>query len=138
MPPGAQSQGKGPGNFPGGGGDGSAQGQDSATPGEKSPAGGPGNLPVPDTAGPPSRIAQGGKNSPLKAEAVPGEGDSTKLLVRALPEWSGSRLPEDSTLRQYVQAAESALTRDEIPPKLKEYVKSYFTIIGMSAGDTRQ
>lgn len=114
------------------------QGQESPTSGEKSPAGGPGTMPAPDTAGPPSRIAQGGKQSPLKAEAVPGEGDSTKLLVRALPEWSGSRLPEYSTLRQYVQAAESALRRDTIPPKLKEYVKSYFTIIGMSAGDTRQ
>jgi hypothetical protein len=66
---------------------------------------------------------------------MPGEGDSTKFLVRALPEWSGSRLPEDKVLRQYAQAAESALTREEIPPKLKEYVKSYFTIIGISTED---
>lgn len=138
LPPGSDSQGKGQGNFPQAGGGGSALGQDSPNPGEKSPAGGPGTMPAPDTRGPPSRIAQGGKESPLKAEAVPGEGDSTKFLVRALPEWSGSRLPEDTTLRQYVQAAESALTRDEIPPRLKEYVKSYFTIIGMSTGDTRR
>ncbi len=105
--------------------------------GKKAPAGAPGLLPVPDTRGPPSRIAQGGRGSPLKTDAAPGEGESTKFLVRALPEWSGSRLPEDKVLRQYAQAAESALTREEVPPKLKEYVKSYFTIIGVSEGDSR-
>jgi hypothetical protein len=88
-------------------------------------------MPAPDTKGPPSRIEQGGRGSPLKAEAVPGQGDSMKFLVRALPEWSGSHLPEDTVLRHYAQAAESALTREEVPPRLKEYVKSYFTIIGV-------
>jgi hypothetical protein len=92
-------------------------------------------MPVPDTKGPPSRIAESRRGSPLKAEAAPAEGDSAKVLVRALPEWNGSRLPEGRVLRHYAQAAESALTREEVPPKLKEYVKSYFTIIGVSGGD---
>lgn len=130
-PPGSDSSGKGQGNAPQGSGSGAAPDSDSNDPGKRAPAGAPGLMPAPDTKGPPSRIAQGGRGSPLKTEAAPGEGDSTKFLVRALPEWSGSRLPEDKVLRQYAQAAESALTREEVPPKLKEYVKSYFMIIGV-------
>jgi hypothetical protein len=55
--------------------------------------------------------------------------------VRSLPEWTGSKVPEGTVLQQYSKQVESALRRDEIPPKLKQYVKDYFTIIGMSAGD---
>jgi hypothetical protein len=55
--------------------------------------------------------------------------------VRALPESTGSRAQEDRTLRRYAQQAESAVSGNEVPPKLKQYVKEYFTIIGMSAGD---
>ncbi len=130
LPPGSDSSGKGQDNAPQGG-SGAAPDPYSNDPGKRAPNGAPGLMPAPDTKGPPSRIEQGGRGSPLKAEAAPGEGDSTKFLVRALPEWSGSRLPEDKVLRQYAQAAESALTREEVPPKLKEYVKSYFTIIGV-------
>jgi hypothetical protein len=137
LPPGSDQSGKGQGNLPPGSGSGAAPDLDPNDPGKKAPAGAPGLLPVPDTRGPPSRIAQGGRGSPLKTDAAPGEGESTKFLVRALPEWSGSRLPEDKVLRQYAQAAESALTREEVPPKLKEYVKSYFTIIGVSEGDSQ-
>ncbi len=145
--PGGDSSGKGPGsgilpprgdlsekgqsNALQGSGSGSAPDTDPSDPGKSAPTGAPGLMPAPDTKGPPSRIAQGGRGSPLKAEAAPGPGDSTKLLVRALPQWSGSRLPEDKVLRHYAQAAESALTREEVPAKLKEYVKSYFTIIGV-------
>ena len=137
LPPGSDSSGKGEGSPPQGSGSGAAPDPDSNDPGKRAPTGAPGLMPAPDTKGPPSRIAQGGRGSPLKTEAEPGDGDSAKFLVRALPEWSGSRLPEDKALRQYAQAAESALTREEVPPKLKEYVKSYFTIIGVSGGDSQ-
>jgi hypothetical protein len=60
------------------------------------------------------------------------------MLVRALPDAAGSRAREDRTLRRYAQQAESALSRDEIPAKLKQYVRNYFTVIGMSAGDKNQ
>jgi hypothetical protein len=131
LPPGSDSSEKEQGNLPQGSGSGSAPDPYPDQPGKKAPAGSPGLAPAPDTKGPPSMIAQGGRGSPLKAEAAPGEGDSTKFLVRALPKWSGSRLPEDKQLRRYAQAAESALTREEVPPRLKESVKSYFTIIGV-------
>lgn len=131
LPPGNDSSEKGQGNPPQGYGSGAAPDPYPDQPGKRAPAGSPGLMPAPDTKGPPSRIAQGGRGRPLKAEAAPGQGDSTKFLVRALPEWSGSRLPEDKVLRHYAQAAESALTREEVPPRLKEYVKSYFTIIGV-------
>ena len=131
LPPGNDSSEKGQGSPAQGYGSGAAPDPDPGQPGEKAPAGAPGLMPAPDTKGPPSRIAEGGRGSPLKAEAAPGQGDSTKFLVRALPERSGSRLPENKVLRQYAQAAESALTREEVPPRLREYVKSYFTIIGV-------
>jgi len=137
LPPGSDSSGKGQGSPPQGSGSGAAPDSNPNEPGRRAPAGAPGLMPAPDTKGPPSRITQGGRGSPLKTEAAPGEGDSTKFLVRALPEWSGSRLPEDKVMRHYAQAAESALNREEVPPKLKEYVKSYFTIIGVSGGDSR-
>ena len=60
------------------------------------------------------------------------EGDWTRLLARALPQWTGSRLPEEAIINRYSRQAESALARDEIPLKLKEYVKEYFTVIGIS------
>ena len=60
------------------------------------------------------------------------EGDSTRLLARALPQWTGSRLPEEAILNRYSRQAESALARDEIPLKLRESVKQYFTDIGMA------
>ena len=131
LPPGSDSSEKGNGSPPQGYGSGAAPDPSPGQPGKRAPSGSPGLMPAPDTKGPPSRIAQGGRGSPLKAEASPGQGDSTRFLVRALPEWSGSRLPEDKVLRHYAQAAESALTREEVPPRLKEYVKSYFTIIGV-------
>ena len=59
------------------------------------------------------------------------DGDSARLLVRSLPDWNGSKVPEERVLRQYEQQAESALARDEVPARLKEYVKDYFTTIGM-------
>jgi hypothetical protein len=139
LPPSAGSSEKGSANplQDEGGGSGSGAGPDSKD--SRGAAGGaPGVTPAPDVKGPPSQIPQGGAKFPLRAPAAPGNGDSTKFLVRALPDWTGSRLPEDKILRQYEQQAESALAREEIPPKLKEYVKGYFTDIGMSPGETRQ
>jgi hypothetical protein len=117
---------------PGGGSRG--PGLDRSSPGDE-PSSVPGSAPSPDTHGPASSISRGGEGPALRAETAPSEGDSTKLLVRALPDSTGSRAQEDRTLRRYAQQAESALARDEVPPKLKQYVKEYFTIIGMSAGD---
>ena len=93
---------------------------------------------VPDTKGPAKDIARAGNSEPLRAEATTGEGESTRLLVRALPDWTGARLPEEQVLRRYASQAESALARDEIPLELKEYVKGYFTVIGIGASDGKQ
>ena len=94
----------------------------------------PGSTPAPDTRGPASPIIHGDQGPALKAGATPGPGDSTKALVRALPDSTASHAREDRTVRRYAQEAESAIARDEVPLKLKQYVKDYFTTIGMSAG----
>ena len=82
--------------------------------------------------GEPTTIVEGGRGPCLQAQGNPSEGDSTRLLARALPEWTGARLPEATILNSYSRQAESALARDEVPLKLKESVKEYFTVIGMS------
>ncbi|HTZ52121.1 MAG TPA: hypothetical protein VMF68_10700, partial [Spirochaetia bacterium] len=75
----------------------------------------------------------GGDRGPtLQAQGNPGEGDSTRLLARSLPEWTGSALPEDTILNRYSRQAESALARDEIPLDLRQSVKEYFTRIGIT------
>ena len=54
-----------------------------------------------------------------------------RLLARSLPDPAGSKLPDAMLLNQYARQAESALARDEVPQRLREYVKGYFTNIGM-------
>jgi hypothetical protein len=95
--------------------------------------GAPGSQPAPVKTGQPTTITRGQPN-PQRAQGSLGEGDSTSYLVRALPEWTGSHLPEETVRRQYAQAAETALLRDEVPPKLKASVRDYFTDIGIPAG----
>jgi hypothetical protein len=139
-PPGAgagkspgSGSGQGQGQTGGGSGPGDQQQNDQGDAGSAA-----GTAPAPEKTGVPTSITQGSRTAPLRAGGAPGEGDYTKLLVRALPEWSGSHVPEEKVFRQYAQQVESALSRDEIPPKLKQYVRDYFTIIGMSAGDQHQ
>jgi hypothetical protein len=57
-----------------------------------------------------------------------------RLLVRSLPAWTGSKVPEERVLRDYQRRAESSLAREEVPVELMPYVKSYFMTIGMGAG----
>jgi hypothetical protein len=94
----------------------------------------PGLEPAATKSGAPTEIIRSAQDAPRRVEGTPGEGDSTSLLVRALPDWTGSKLPEGVLRSQYATAAESALRRDEIPPKLKASVRDYFTDIGMSGG----
>jgi hypothetical protein len=95
---------------------------------------GPGLSPSPDKRGQPTEIARGDAGPSLQAQGSLGEGESTRLLARALPEWTGSALPEAQVLGSYARQAESALSRDEVPLELKEFVKEYFTAIGISKG----
>jgi hypothetical protein len=119
-----------------GGGNGSDQGGGADGTGPTGSA--PGSTPAPDKTGPPTTIARGGPGSAERAQGTVGEGDSTSFLVRALPEWTGSHLPEETVRRGYAKAAEAALLRDEVPPDLKASVRDYFTDIGMSAGSQGQ
>jgi hypothetical protein len=87
--------------------------------------------PAPEKRGPASSITQGsGPN--LQAQGDAAAGDSARLLARALPEWTGARLPEEAILNQYSRQAESAMAQDEVPLKLRQSVKNYFTVIGIS------
>ncbi len=108
-----------------------SQGQQRAGPGDA-----PGTTPAPHKTGDPTRIIPGERGPGLQAEGKAGEGDSTRLLARTLPDWTGSRLPEGAVLNQYSRQAESALARDEVPLQLKEYVKDYFTAIGIAGRGT--
>jgi hypothetical protein len=94
-----------------------------------------GTIPDPEKKGKPSEIARGGSGERLPAEARVSEGESARLLARALPGWTGSKLSEERVLREYARRAESAIAKEEVPPKLREYVKNYFTNIGLEAGD---
>jgi hypothetical protein len=121
-------------------GAGQASGEAGSAGGGAAPDGasGAGTAPSASPTGPATDIARGGPGQPQRTEADPAEGEATRLLVRALPEWTGSKLSEDRTVRQYASGVESALARDEVPPKLRESVKGYFTIIGVSAGEPRR
>ena len=103
--------------------------------GNESPQGsggsGVGTLPAPEKRGPASTIEEGAPGPALQAPGGRAEGDSTRLLARTLPEWTGSRLPAETILNQYSRAAESALRQDEVPLKLRQAVKEYFTAIGI-------
>jgi hypothetical protein len=101
---------------------------------DQAPGSAPGTEPALTKTGTPTEITRGEQATPRRVQGNPGEGDSTSFLVRALPEWTGAKLPEETVRRQYALAAESALSRDEIPPKLKASVRDYFTDIGMSGG----
>ena len=134
--PGQNVPGGGPGELGQSGRDnspeGSGQGQGSGTESPQGEGGsGVGSTPAPEKRGPPTEITQGSGPS-LHASGSPAGEDSTKLLARALPEWTGSRLPEETIINQYSRAAESALRRDEVPLKLRQAVKEYFTAIGIT------
>ncbi|HUI72766.1 MAG TPA: hypothetical protein VL354_19750 [Spirochaetia bacterium] len=130
QPPDLQKRGgqRGAGSVQGG----TDSGSDSGEEPRDSDNSGIGTLPAPEKRGPPSAIVQGDKGPNLQAEGEAGPGDTTRLLARALPEWTGSRLPEDTVLNQYSRRAESALARDEVPLKLRQSVKEYFTVIGIT------
>ncbi len=118
---GSESPGEGQAGGPPGGQNDSGQGEGSQ----------PGNAPAPRKTGDPTVITQGFGPS-LRAEGDIGEGDMARLLARSLPDAAGSKLPDATILDQYTRQAESALARDEVPQVLQEYVKGYFTNIGMS------
>jgi len=115
-------------NSPGGQGRGSGTDQQPGQPGSS----GIGTQAAPEKRGPASAIIDGDRGPSLQARGSGGQGDSTRLLARSLPEWTGSRLPEDTILNRYSRQAESALARDEIPLELRQSVKEYFTSIGVT------
>ena len=119
------------------GGEGSDRGGAGAgpeNPGQTGESGGSGigSLPAPRKRGAPAPLIQGSGGPSLHAQGDSAGGDSTRLLARSLPEWTGSRLSEGAILNQYSRQAESALARDEVPLKLRQSVKEYFTVIGIS------
>jgi hypothetical protein len=99
------------------------------------PESAPGTAPEPDKTGPSTEIARSDSGELLKAEAPVGEGDTSKLLMRAMPNPKGSQVPESELLKEYGRSAENALAREEVPLALKDYVKEYFITIGMLEND---
>ncbi len=129
VPPGSgQADQQGNDKGPGGQGKGSGAQEQPGEPGSS----GVGTQPDAQKRGPASDIIGGNRGPALQAQGNPGEGDSTRLLARSLPEWTGSKLPEDTILNRYSRQAESALSRDEVPLELRQSVKEYFTSIGIT------
>ena len=93
---------------------------------------GAGSLPAPQKRGARTPFIEGNRGPGLQAQGEAAKGDSTRLLARTLPEWTGSRLPEGAILNRYSRQAESAFARDEIPLQLRQSVKEYFTVIGIT------
>ena len=90
-----------------------------------------GTAPVADEPGAPSEIAAPKPGELLTAESVVGEGDVARMLVRALPQATGAATAEEQALGEYQRQAESALATEQVPLELREYVKGYFTGIGV-------
>lgn len=90
-----------------------------------------GTAPVADEPGAPSEIAAPEPGDLLTAESVVGEGDVARMLVRALPKATGAATDEEQALGEYQRQAESALAAEQVPLELREYVKGYFTGIGV-------
>jgi hypothetical protein len=114
--------------MPGGGGDPMA---DDGAGGERSSSSAPGTTPVQDEKGPGSEIAKAKTGELLKVDAPVGEGDMARTLVRALPEATRARTPEEQVLGEYRRQAESALAAEQVPLGLRGYVKAYFLGIGV-------
>jgi hypothetical protein len=124
----------GPPGKPGAEGEGSGTAAGDETAGnEGDPNASPkaGTAAVTDEPGPPSEIARSEPGAPLKAESPVGEGEMARMLVRALPEATGAVTAEEQVLGEYRQQAEGALAAEQVPLVLREYVKGYFTGIGM-------
>jgi hypothetical protein len=122
-----------PGDREGAGEGTAAAGGDEAAGVEGDPSASPeaGTSPVADEPGAPSEIASPKPGEPLAAESVVGEGEMARMLVRALPEAAGAATAEEEALAEYRKQAESALTAEQVPLELREYVKGYFTGIGV-------
>lgn len=124
QPPGPPGQDKGPGR------EGKSESADQ--PGGPGGGAGIGREPAPEKRGAPSSIVQGDKGPNLQAPGNAAGEDSLRLLARTLPQRAGARLPEKAILNEYSRQAESALAHDEVPLKLRQSVKQYFTVIGIS------
>jgi hypothetical protein len=99
--------------------------------GDPSAASSAGTSPVTDERGPATDIARGEPGEPLDAGAPVGEGEMARMLVRALPEATGAAIGEERVLAEYRRQAESALAAEEVPLALRDYVRRYFTGVGV-------
>jgi hypothetical protein len=115
------------------GGSGLPGGDEEADGNEGNPDASPraGTEAVRDEPGPASEITKAEPGEPLKADADVGEGERARMLVRALPEATGAAISEEQALGEYRRQAESALAAEQVPLALREYVKGYFTGIGV-------
>ncbi len=84
-----------------------------------------------DERGAATDIARGNPDETLETEAPVGEGEMARMLVRALPEVNDAALSEAQVLAEYRRQAESALAAEEVPLALRDYVRRYFTGIGI-------
>ena len=110
-----------------------AAGGEEGQAGEADPSSSPtaGTSPVTDERGSPTDIAKADPAGTLETDVLVGEGEMARMLVRALPEAGGAAIGEERVLAEYRRQAESALSAEEVPLALRDYVKRYFTGIGM-------
>jgi hypothetical protein len=104
-------------------------GGDEGTGAEGDPSAAPnaGTSAVADERGPATGIARTEPGASLDTDAPVGEGDTARMLVRALPEATGAAIGEERALAEYRRQAESALAAEEVPLALRDYVRRYFT-----------
>ena len=84
-----------------------------------------------DKGDPNSPIYENGQAGRLAVQMAQGPGDATESIVRALPDPHAAKTSQEEVLRQYTKQAESALAREEVPSKLKKYVRDYFVVISV-------
>ncbi|MGO9308589.1 MAG: hypothetical protein ACLQDL_06155, partial [Spirochaetia bacterium] len=94
---GSGPQARNPGATPGGAGEGGGAPRQGAGEGGS----GIGTTPAPVKRAAPTTIVEGGSGPALQVQGNAPEGGSTRLLARALPEWTGARVPEKAILNRY-------------------------------------
>lgn len=130
---------RGRGGAPGSSGSPSAG---SAQPGN-SPGGGAGAGTAPDQSGSGEEGEQqleprSSEGAASRLDGELGDGEVMRLYVRKLAERAESELPNREITEQYQSAVESAVGRQQVPPRAERLVRDYFVLLGVSERDRRE
>jgi hypothetical protein len=71
------------------------------------------------------------KGPTIEDRGISGQGDWYNIHVRSLPMTGKAGLMEEDVIRPYRRELESALRKEDVPLRYREYIKNYFLSIGL-------